>query len=431
MLFKNIAILDENFQIQQNKYVVTEGDRVKYIGETMPEGYTGKIFSGQGKLLMPGFYNGHAHSPMTLMRGYGENLSLSDWLTKKIFPFEDKLNDQAVYWGTLLAMAESVETGIVSTSDMYFFHQAMVEAIDESYCKNNISRAIVNTTSEDFNKLQSVADMEDLLKLVNGLNHSRIKVDASLHAEYTSDQTTVTALAQMAKDMGLAIHLHLSESQAEHQECKQRHNGLTPTAYLNSCGLFDVPAFAAHCVWVEDQDIEILKNKNVSVITNPISNLKLASGICPVKKLVDKGINVAIGTDGVASNNSLNFFEEMKTVALLAKYKDMDPTALSPKEILYMATRGGALAQGRLDCGLLKEGYKADLIVIDLNRANMAPFTDIIGNLVLAANPSNIYMTMVDGKVLYLNGQHQVMDVEKIIWKVREATKHICSLVGR
>ena len=311
MLFNNITVLNEKLKIEKNRYVLITEDRISYIGSEPPQEYHGREVDGKGKLLMSGFFNAHAHSPMTLMRGYGENMILQDWLTKKIFPFEDKLYGEAVYWGTMLAMAESLRFGIVSTSDMYYFCDDMAKAVMDSQTKNNISRSIANPAGISVNELESFEEMKRFFRDFNNAADGRIKVDMSLHAEYTSNPDTAAALADYAGSLqNVNMQVHVSETKIEHEECIKRH-GMTPAAYLEKMGIFNVPAVAAHCVYSDDDDLDIFRRKGVTVATNPVSNMKLASGICNVQKVIDKGINLAIGTDSVASNNSLNFMEEI------------------------------------------------------------------------------------------------------------------------
>lgn len=425
MLFSNITILNENMEAEKNRYVQIDGDRISYIGDRQPEGAYGRVINGKGKLLMSGFFNAHAHSPMTLMRGYGENMALSDWLNKKIFPFEDRLSPDAVYWGTMLAMAESLRFGIVSTSDMYYFCEDMARAVSDCGAKNNISRSVVNPTGEEPESLESFREMKELYRDFHNAEERRIKVDMSLHAEYTSDMRTATALAEHAVSLGdVRMQVHVSETLSEHEECIARH-GMTPAAYLEKAGIFDVPTVAAHCVWSTDDDLDIFREKGVTVATNPVSNMKLASGICNVQRVIDKGVGLAIGTDGVASNNSLNFIEEIKTMLIGCKAVTRDPAAMSVTDALKAATAGGAKAQGRYDSGVLKEGCKADLIVIDISGANMHPVHSFINNLVYSSSGSDIAMTMVDGKVLYENGQYTTIDIEKTISQVERATGEI------
>lgn len=425
MLFKNITVLNENLDVEKERYVLVKGDRIAYIGDKPPAEPCDREYDGRGKLLMSGFFNAHAHSPMTLMRGYGENMALQDWLTKKIFPFEDKLDSNAVYWGTMLAMAESLKFGIVSTSDMYYFCEDMAEAVAECGAKSNISRSVTNIMGEDPQTLVSMKENAEFYNKYHNTADGRIKVDMSLHGEYTSDAETARALADCARAAGdVVMHVHLSETRLEHEECKQRH-GLTPAAYMEKMGLFDVPALAAHCVYAEEEDLDIFKAKGVTVATNPVSNMKLASGVCNASKVIDRGINLAIGTDSVASNNSLNFIEEMKTLAIGSKVYYEDPTLITPKDALRAATSGGAAAQGRTDSGTLKEGNKADLIVLDISAPNMHPVHSLINNIVYSGSGGDVIMTMVDGKVLYENGVYSLIDIEKTVYEVEKATQRI------
>ena len=294
MLFKNISILNESFEIEENMYVGIDGEKITYISKEAPKRGFGRVYDGTGKLLMSGFVNTHAHSPMALMRGYGENMALQDWLNKKIFPFEAKLTGDAVYWATMLAMAESVRFGIVSTTDMYYFSEDMVRAIAESGTKNNLSRSITCFDDSELWELESAKEMKSLFETYHNAEGGRIKVDMSIHAEYTSTPKIVRQMAEYTTSIGANMHDHLSETQSEHEECKARH-GMTPAAYFNRLGLFDTPTTAAHCVWIEGDDFEILKEKGVTVASNPVSNMKLASGVCNVPKLLDMGINVSLG----------------------------------------------------------------------------------------------------------------------------------------
>ena len=420
MLFKNISILDENFEVKQNMYVGIDAGIIDYIGTEEPDKDYGRVYDGRGKLLMSGFYNSHGHSPMSLMRGYGENMALQDWLNKKIFPFEDKLTSEAVYWATMLTMAESMRFGIVSTSDMYYFIDDMVSATSEAGMKANISRAIVNFGDGDVWQLPSMQEMKRTFEAYHNTDDGRIKMDVSIHAEYTSNPIAVREVSLYGKEVGARMHIHVSETESEHIECKQKYS-LTPLQYFDSLGALDIPTTAAHCVWIEGDDFEILKEKNVTVASNPVSNMKLASGVCNVPELLRRDINVAIGTDSVASNNSLNFFEEMKVFAMASKMMYRDPTAVTPTQTLRAATRGGALGQGREDCGLLKEGFRADLIVVDIDTPNMCPVHDMKNNLVYSASGTDVLLTMVDGNILYENGEYKTIDIERVM---REAEIH-------
>jgi 5-methylthioadenosine/S-adenosylhomocysteine deaminase len=427
MLFENITILDEELNVRHNMYVGVKDEFIEYIGSERPDDDYGESYDGKGRLLMSAFYNSHAHSPMMMMRGYGENLALSDWLNTKIFPFEDKLYSDAVYYSTLLAMAESIRFGIVSSSDMYYFCEDMARAVIESGAKANISRSITSFEEGSIKNGERYQEAVRLVKNFHGTDDGKILVDASVHAEYTNTETSIREVAQFAKEYGINMHVHISETKSEHEECKERHGGRTPVKLMNDLGVFDTNTTAAHCVWVEDEDMDILADKGVTVASCPVSNLKLASGICNVPKLLKKGINVAIGTDSVASNNSLNFIEEMKFFALLNKAAYSDPTLITPEQTIHAATYAGALAQGRHDCGRLREGNRADLIVLNIELPHMRPVHDLKTNIVYSASGSDVILTMVDGKVLYKDGDFLTIDIEKTIAETEAACRNILS----
>lgn len=427
MIFENITILDEDIKVKENMYVGIKDEKIEYVGGEKPEEDYGEVYNGRNKLLMPAFYNAHAHSPMMLMRGYGENLALSDWLNTKIFPFEDRLYSEAVYYSTLLAMAESVKFGIVSSSDMYYFCEDMARAVIDSGAKANISRSITSFEPGSVKKDPRYIEAENLVKNFHGADDGKILIDASVHAEYTNTEDSIRDVAEFAKEYGINMHVHISETESEHEECKQRHGGRTPVRLMNDLGVFDTNATAAHCVWLEDEDMNILREKGVTVASCPVSNLKLASGICNVPELLSRNINVAIGTDSVASNNSLNFIEEMKFFALLNKERRKDPKLITPEQTIYAATYAGALAQGRPDCGRIREGSRADLIVLDVSQPHMRPVHSMTTNIVYSASGNDIVLTMADGKVLYKDGDFLTIDIEKTIAETEAACGRILS----
>jgi 5-methylthioadenosine/S-adenosylhomocysteine deaminase len=431
VLFSGISLIDENQNVRENMVVGVRGEKIAYIGDSVPRDDFGEIYDGKGRLLMSAFYNTHAHTPMTLLRGYGENLNLQDWLNTRIFPFEAQLDGNAVYWATLLGLAESLRFGIVSTTDMYDFCPDMVRAYAETGAKGNISRAILCFTDEDLRDMDRFRQAERLYGDFHNSSGGRVKIDMSLHAEYTSTPKIARQLAEYTKEIGANMHIHVSETQFEHEECKKRHGGKTPAAYLSEAGLFDTPATAAHCVWLEEGDIAVFREKGVTVASCPVSNLKLSSGVCNVPKLKAAGVNVTIGTDGAASNNSLNFIEEMKFFSLLHKGIFNEPAASSPRDTLYAATRAGALSQGRGDCGLLREGFAADLIVLDVTKPNMNPAHDLVNNVVYSACGGDVLLTMADGRVLYENGEYKTIDIEKVTAEAAKATGVILDALSK
>lgn len=424
MLFENISVLTPDFTVVSGQYVGVKADKIAYVGDKKPEGDWGECYNGAGKLLMPGLVNSHSHAPMTLLRGYGENLELQRWLNERIFPFEDKLSDAAVAPSTRLAIAEMLRFGTVSFSDMYFFSQTMADAILEPGIKCNLSRGLTVFDDSDYEQTAAYRDNCDLLERYQGAGDGRLKIDLCIHGEYTTTPKVVKAVAAHAKEQDVRVHIHLSETQSEHEDCKKRH-GMTPAAYFEAMGLFDQPATAAHCVWLEQSDFDILKRKGVTVASCPVSNMKLASGFAPIPELMQHGIRVALGTDSVASNNNLNLFKEMFLFANVYKGASHDPTVVTPAQALAAATVNGMHAQGRMNSGAIAEGNQADLIVLDTAVPWMVPVHDWTTNLVYSAQGSDVCLTMVDGKVLYENGEYRTIDIEKVQYESQRATDAI------
>ena len=428
MLFKNITFLDENFDVQKNMFVGTCKDKIAYIGELAPQEDFGEEYDGKNKVILPGFVNAHTHSPMTLLRGYAENLALSRWLNEKVFPFEDRLNSDRAYYGTMLSIAEMLSSGTTSFSDMYFFQDGVMRAVKEARAKINFSRSIVSFSDVNFLDDIRVIEALEAVEKYHNTENGKIKIDMALHAEYTNTYSMIKQFGEYTKGKGLINHIHVSETKSEHEDCKKKY-GKTPTELFYDSGVLDSPSLFAHCVWIEDGDIDILREKGATVAHCPASNLKLGSGICDIYALKERGVNVAIGTDSAASNNGLDSFREMYLAALLPKGTRRQADILSAKEIIKMATYGGAAAQGRFDSGLIKEGFKADLCVIDTDKPNLYPDFDILNNIVYSAGKSDVVLTMADGEVLYRNGEFLTIDIEKICFEVNRVVKEVVSEV--
>ena len=428
MLFKNVDIVDESFNIKENMNVLVKNGRISYVGSDLSSQVKlqgdEEVYDGKNKLLLPGFVNSHAHTPMTLLRGYSENKVLQKWLFDSVFPFEGKMTAEDVYNGMMLGIAEMLSFGIVSTTDMYFFCDKMCQAALETGTKFNISNGMTCFDNKSFKENNSYIETQSILKNYHRANDGSILVDASVHGEYTSNPEIVSEVVEYATANGLNMHLHLSETKTEHEECVER-RGVTPAEYFSKLGVFDLNTTAAHCVWVTKDDIEILKAYDVTVAANPVSNLKLASGICPAIDMMKSGINVAIGTDGVASNNNLNMQEEMKVFALLQKVAENDPTAIMPSEALKAVTYNGCVGQGRSDSGLIKEGFRADLIVVDMDKPYYYPRHNLINNLVYSGSGADVCMTMVNGKVLYKDGEYTTLDIECVKYNAQKSVNEI------
>ena len=403
-----------------------QDDKIVYVGEggdaaaicqslsTEPVLWDREI-DCRGNLLMPGFKNAHTHSAMTFLRSYADDLPLHDWLTKQVFPMEDKLDGEMIYHLTKLAVLEYLSSGITSIFDMYLDPEATAKA-----CVEMGMRCVqVSGASGQDGFEQSLKQMEERYHALNALDplHSYF---IGFHAEYTCSRALLEQVAAMAHKYQAPVFTHLSETKAEVEGCKERY-GMSPVKLLDSLGMFDYGGGGYHCVWVDGEDMDIFAKRGMSVVTNPGSNTKLASGIAPVSAFLKRGINVAIGTDGPASNNCLDMFREMFLVTGLAKLRECDAAAVDALEVLKMATVNGAKAMHLSDADVLAAGKQADLIMIDLHRPNMQPLNNIPKNLVYSGSKQNIKMTMIRGRILYENGQFaKETDEEEIYRKANE-----------
>ena len=423
-IIKNATLLAETGYGAGNWHVTVENKRITSITKELPDLAGAEVIDAKGNLLMPGFYNAHCHAAMTLFRGYGEDLPLQRWLEERIFPAEDRLNRENVAVATKLAIAEMLKGGIVSFSDMYMFQDVVADVALETGMKANLSRSLVSF-SPDTNIADDYrfAEAKALVEQYQNCGDEQIKVDFSLHAEYTNVPNYIAQVSEYTKANNLRMHLHVSETEKEHNECIARHQK-TPTKLFYDLGALDTPTLAAHCVWVNDEDIAMLAEKGVSVVHNPMSNLKLGSGVMPLNKMLDAGINVCFGTDGVASNNRLDILREMQTAAILHKGIMLDPTATTASQMPKLATRNGALAQGRHDCGEIRIGARADLILIDRTSVHNMPCFDDYAMLCYSAERSDVLMTMVDGRILYQNGTYTLIDEERLHYDAQKVFAH-------
>ena len=401
-------------------YVGVEGRKVVYVGETPPPEPAGRTISGSRRLLMPGLINSHSHLPMTLLRGYADDYNLQTWLFDHIFPAEGKLDERCVAAGIRLGIAECIRFGIVSCTDMYFHLPQVAEAVLESGFKANISNALLclDMSRFDFEKDRRIVELRDILARYKGRGGGRLIVVAGIHAEYTSSPAAWRESVAFAAENGLGFHIHLSETEAEHAECVKKY-GKTPTEVLYENGVFSRKTTAAHCCWLTEGDMDILASSGATVAHCPISNLKLAAGAAPVMKMKAHGVNVALGTDGACSNNNHDMFEEIKIAALLQKYLTGDPSVLPAYEAIKMATVNGAAGQGREnETGRIAPGYDADMIMLDLDAPHLLPLNDPLAAVAYAARGSDVCMTMVQGRILYQNGEHTTIDMGKVLHEV-------------
>lgn len=429
LLLKNCSILassteEATYEHIQNAYLGIEGDTISYIGTEKPEGYASEK-DMKGALLIPGFVNAHTHAAMVLLRGYGWGLPLDRWLNEKIFPVEDRLTEADMRAGNAFAQMEMLASGTTSYSDMYYIMDTAGELCVQSGMKLNIGRPILSFSEEEgWQENERARDSLRLFETWHGKENGRIRVDFGVHAEYTNRARCVREYAALCREKGARMHIHLSETYKEHEECKAKYNK-TPAQWFAELGLFENPVTAAHGVYLEEADMELLQTQGASVMHCPTSNMKLGSGFANVKRMLELGLNVALGTDGASSNDNLNMMEELHLAALLQKGLHRDPTALSNAGALWMATRSGALAQGRPETGLLAVGKKADIAAISMDAPHMYPCFDPLAALCFSAQGSDVCMTMVDGRILYENGEFYTIDAEKARYEARQALGRI------
>ncbi len=423
ILFTQAKILTmeaEGTLIDQGFVAVAEG-KIAYVGTERPQGDFAREISCQGKLLMPGLVNAHTHLPMTLLRGLGGGNNLQDWLNKHIFPAEARLDSRAVRCGTELAVAELLQAGVTCVADMYNFCDDIAEVVLATGINANLSRGVLcfdpEATPEN---LEGVQETLALIDQYHGANGGQIRVNGSLHGEYTSFLLPKLweYMAKLSADREISMHIHVSETLSEHEECKARH-GKTPLQILNEFGLWERGGIAAHCVWTEEEDWALMAKKSISPIHNPVSNLKLGSGIAPIHRMLEAGVKVAMGTDSVASNNNHDMWEEIKLTAMLHNGIALNPTLISSETALTLATRNGAHALGR-KTGEIKEGFDGDIILVDMDHVSMTPCHDAVENLVFSARGTDVCLTMCGGKILYENGTYTTIDLDKVKKEVKE-----------
>ena len=413
--------MDPKAPVLRDAYVAVRNDVISYVGTEKPQLEADRTVDCTSKVMMPGLVNAHTHMPMTVLRGYGGGHDLQHWLNDYIFPAEDKLDSRCVQAGTGLALADLIAGGVTSVADMYYFTDDVAQMVAKSGISANLSRAV--TIFQDMDRPQDFASCVEMREMVNkwhGYNNGQILMDVSVHGEYTSFLCPGmwTYLGDYAGSHGLNMHVHVSETKSEHEECMARHEGRTPMKVLDDYGVWQNGGLAAHCVWVTPEDMDLMAKRGITCAHNPISNLKLGSGIAPIPEMVKRGVNVALGTDGVASNNSHDLFEEIKLTAMLHNVGAQNPNAVPARQALEMATVNGAKALNR-NTGVIAEGRLADLILLDFDRPGLVPCHDVEENLVFSANGSYVCMTMARGKVVYENGEFLTLDVDHIMSEVK------------
>ena len=395
--------------------VWVDGSKIVFVGKNCDKKADREI-NLNGNLLMPSFKNAHTHSAMTFARSLADDLPLQPWLYDMIFPMEAKLTGEDIYHLSKLAFLEYLTSGVSACFDMYYFPEDMARAsVDFGF------RTVMTCGLNNFK--ESIEKLEEYYNKFNNYNEL-ISYQLGFHAEYTTSRELLEGISALAQKYKAPVFTHSSETESEVAECIERY-GKTPTALFEELGLFNYGGGAYHSVWVNDNDLEIYKKYGVYAVINAGSNSKLASGIAPFSKMIEKGIPLAIGTDGPSSNNALDMFREMYLISATQKLKDKNAASTDANKILEMATVGSAKCMGLDNCDIIDKGKTADLIVLDLNRPNMHPINNITKNIVYSGSKENVKLTMINGKILYENGEFVGIDTDEIYRNAQKITDRI------
>ena len=419
-LVKNAYVLDMIGEVAniEKKDILINDNVIESIEKDINLEVDEKI-NARNMLVMPGLVNTHTHLAMSIFRGYKADRKLMDWLENAIFPVEDKLKPEDIYWNSYLSCLEMIKSGTTTCNDMYFGMNKTVEAINDTGL-----RAVVAWCMKDDSIKDKVEQTRKYAKLYNKKD-SKIKIYVSADAPHTCNPDTIKLCVDLAKELKTGMHIHLAETIEEESKIKSRYNKRS-TEYLNDLDVFDVPVVLAHGIYVSDSDIEILKNIKGGISHNPISNCKLSSGICDVVKLRKNGINIGLGTDGIGSTTTMDMFEEMKTAAYLQKVNTMQPSSILAYDILKMATIEGAKVLGMEDeIGTLEPGKKADMIFIKTDKLHLCPENDVCANLVYSANGADVESVMIDGKIIMHNRKMADLDEKEVIRQVKKIAKRL------
>ena len=419
-LIKNASLLLPEGNVAEGSLAIDE-NKIAAVGEVPPDFTADAVIDATGKLAVPGFVNAHTHASMTLLRSYADDMNLIDWLQNKIWPIEAKMKKEDIYWGAMLAAVEMIRGGTTTFTDMYGDMDKVAEAAIESGMRAVLARGMIGVAP---NGQQALEENKALFKTYHGAGDGRITVMFGPHAPYTCPPDFLRQVVAAAKEYRAEIHIHLSETKGEVENCLKEH-GMTPIALMESVGVLDCGVLAAHCVHVTDDDLALMKKYHVRVAHNPGSNMKLASGIAPVPKMLKTGLCVALGTDGASSNNNLDMLEEMRLAALLHKVDTLDPLAVPAREAVRMATENGAKAVGIKNLGRLEKGALADIVLFDMNGAEWCPKFDLVSLLTYSASLRSVDTVVINGKVLMEKGEMLSLDEERIIFEANRCAMQI------
>lgn len=420
------AVLEESQSVLRG-YMVVENDRITYLGEEEPVVEEGtEIIDGTHLFFLPGLVNTHGHAAMSLLRGYGDDLALQVWLQEKMWPMEAKFTSDDVYWGTSLSVLEMIKGGTTTFVDMYDHMDQVAKVVQGSGMRGVLTRGVIGLCPPEVQQ-QKLDEAVAFAKDWHGKADGRITTMISPHAPYTCPPDFIEKFVQASHDLNLPLHTHMSETETEVAQ-NVKDYGLRPVAHLEKLGMFSRPTLLAHAVHLTDEEIEVLAKHQVAVSHNPGSNLKLASGVARVPALLKAGVTVSLGTDGPASNNNLDMFEEMRLAALIHKGVSGDPTAIPASEALRMGTVYGAKSAFLEDIGMLAVGMKADMIALNTDQAHFLPRTDYISHAIYSASAKDVEHVWVDGKQLVKNGASLTLDEERIRREAQRAFERLTTL---
>jgi len=403
------VIYGENLEVVRAD-VLVDGNRIVEVKKSINEA-ADTVIDATGKVVSPGFINLHTHSPMGLFRGLADDLPLMDWLQNHIWPREAKLTRDYTKAGAYLGALEMIKTGTTTFLDMYFM-DAVAEVVEESGLRGYLSYGMIDLGDPEKTE-KEIKEALRTMESIEKLGSERVHFVFGPHAPYTCSIALLKEVRRLANEHGKLITIHVSETMAEIGQISERY-GKSPVVLLDEIGFFGSDVIIAHGVWLDSRDIQILARHGVTVAHNPGSNMKLASGVMPLQRLLNAGVNVGLGTDGAASNNNLDMVEEMKLAALLHKVHNLDPTVADAKTVFRMATLNGARAL-RLNAGVIKPGYLADVVIFDFNKPHLRPINDVVSHIVYSANGNDVETTIVDGKILMLDREVLTLDEEKIL----------------
>ena len=429
LLIQNVdtITLDEQNRVLKNTNIAIDGKTIIAIGDVPREFVADETIDGRDHVALPGFFNAHVHAPMSLQRGWAEDLPFDRWLNERIWVAESALTEEDVYWGAALAACEMIRNGIVAFADHYFWMDQVARVVEESGMKALLAWCIFGLGADKEVGGASLERTEEFVKQWQNAGNGRVKTTLGPHSPYICSPQFLTRAVNDAAKLGVGIHLHVAESQ-EQVDRSIREYSKTPVAHLASLGVLDVPTIAAHCLYVDDADIAILADKRVTVPHCPKTYLKLAMGIARIPEMLARGVNVALGTDGPASNNTIDVLESARFATLLQKNEYHDPEILPSVQMLKLATQNGARALGFADSGVLRVGARADVILFDFAKPHLRPRHDLAANIVHSAHASDVDHVIVDGRVLLCKGKLTTLDEEKIL---REAERRAFRLVGQ